>query len=238
MGNGVTGSRERHYPLYLGNAREFSWPVAGNRSLLVKPGRLRLEFSILKISEGDEPESRDILKFPILVPDNAGRVWRAETLCDPCALLERISSITPSRPTFESDMMDDDWREALEERPVVTGIRDFLDDRFHRTFIIDDQVLQVPFRYQAPVYDVALLPSRLPLMPPALLVRVSGLYGADAEEIPPFVFETSPEHLIFRNDICFDPTDGIWVRNPIPLPLLFRLDGEGVERNPEVTLVK
>ena len=59
----------------------------------------------------------------------------------------------------------------------------------------------------------------------SLLVRVSGLYDPDMNEIRPLVFEMDWRRLLFRNELYFDAEAGEWTGDGWPLPPIFSRTG-------------
>jgi hypothetical protein len=55
-----------------------------------------------------------------------------------------------------------------------------------------------------------------------LIVKVSGLYDSDMNEIRPLAFEMDWSDLLFRNELYFDAEEGHWTDDGWPLPLIFR----------------
>jgi hypothetical protein len=58
-----------------------------------------------------------------------------------------------------------------------------------------------------------------------LIVKVSGLYDSDMDEIRPLAFEMDWSDLLFRNELYFDSEEGHWTDDGWPLPLIFRRTG-------------
>ncbi len=207
--------------IILDPGRPLLWPTEDRGLLAVSAGPVHLSFSLSAVSEGEEPESRDILHCRLRLSDASGRPWQADTWCLPSFIMDQLSAGNASRLVF-TDELPKDWNEELESAMLVSGVRDFLDDRFLRTLVIENQIFEVPFKFQTPVYDIALPSAGSPASAIRLVVRISGLMDADMEEIPPFVVEIPPEQLLFSNTAYPDPCEAFWSRNCLSVPPVFR----------------
>ena len=115
---------------------------------------------------------------------------------------------------------------------MMAGATCLLDDRSYRKFLVGDERVELRFKYQCPVFDVAF--HRCPHVTEltSLLVRVSGLYDLDMNEIRPLVFEMDWRRLLFRNELYFDAEAGEWTGDGWPLPLIFTRTGPRAPRRP------
>ena len=108
---------------------------------------------------------------------------------------------------------------------MMAGATCLLDDRFYRKFLVGDERVELRFKYQCPVFDVAFHRSPHVTDLTSLLVRVSGLFDLDMNEIRPLVFEMDWRRLLFRNELYFDAEAGEWAGDGWPLPPVFRRTG-------------
>jgi hypothetical protein len=170
------------------------------------------------------------------VADAEGNLWEATSLFSANALLENIEDWRRLSWPHRFDQTTDQWKKAFEARSLLTGIRGYYDDRFYRRIILDDQIYEIPFKYQYPIFDIAFLedPNRpVDLMSAELfydrsklLVRVSKFLTREADEVPPFVYEMPCETLMFYADT-----------QDLPLPLVFKKEGVTEQRQPLIQYV-
>jgi hypothetical protein len=151
------------------------------------------------------------------VADADGNLWEARSLFSTDTLLKNIEDLERDSSAHLFSQTSIQWQQALEHRILLTSIIGFYDDRFYRQLTLGDQIYELLFKYQYPMFDIALMESPYGHAP-TLLVRVSNfkinseVNGFD--DMPPFVYEMPCETLMFYSE-----TTGL------PIPLVFKKVG-------------
>jgi hypothetical protein len=232
----------------------FSARPEGTLHIAAQPLRLSFRLAVEPLAER---EPFDVLRCVIRLADSTGRLWEATNLFTPEVFLEQLVNLRRLEAAHPFASAEKEEKESLRKRPVLSGIRDFLDDGGYRHFLAKTSLFSVQLRGQTPVYDVALADDRF-------LVRVSGLTGmarpveyeedfvsfaqspegrkggkgkaGDDDLLPPLVYEIPFHRLLFRNT-SFAVDEGHWHHNDIPIPVVFQqIDGKR-EPQPAVTFL-
>ncbi len=168
----------------------------------------------------------DICYCRTRVADADGNLWEGRSLFSTDILLKNIEDLERIGSAHLLDQASVQWQQAFEHRILLKDIVGFYDDRFYRQLTLGDQIYELSFKYQYPMFDIALMESPY-RHAPTLLVRVSN-FKIDSEvngfdDIPPFVFEMPCETLMFYSE-----TTGL------PRPLVFKKVGVTEQRQQHV----
>ncbi len=209
--------------MWVGRSKAFE--VEGGALLHVRPGQIAASFRLRRNPDPtEEGEPIDTASCLVRLADAVGEIWEAESTFSLHVFIENMVNLDRTSWLIYFDDSEE-WKAAFEDDCLMTGATCLLDDRFYRRLLVGDDRVELQFKYQSPSFDVAFY--RSPHVPDltSLLVRVSGLYDSDMNEIRPLVFEMDWRHLLFRNELYFDAEAGDWTGDRWPLPLIFRRVG-------------
>lgn len=218
--------------LWVGLSRVYE--AEGGGLLRIEPGQVAASFRLRRNPDPTEGEPVDTASCLVRLADDAGEVWESESTFSLHAFVENMVDLGRTSWLVYFDEAGEEWQGAFDGDLMVAGATCLLDDRFYRKFLVGDERVELKFKYQCPVFDVAF--HRSPQVPTrtALLVRVSGLFDLDMNEIRPLVFEMDWRSLLFRNELYFDSEEGGWVGDGWPRPLIFRKTGSTGSSQPLV----
>lgn len=211
----------RPVSLWCGRTRFFDTDEGGR--LRVDPGQVALSFCLKRNSDTTEgePFPVDTGSCFVHLVDEAGEVWEAESVFSLDVFIQNMINLGRASWLVYFDDAEE-WRAAFDEDGLMTGATGLLDDRFYRNFLVGDERIELQFKYQCPTFDVAFHRSPYVTSLTKLIIKVSGLYDSDMNEIRPLAFEMDWSDLLFRNELYFDAEEGQWTGDGWPLPLIFR----------------
>jgi hypothetical protein len=165
----------------------------------------------------EQPKDDNIYHCRTRVADADGNLWEGRSLFSTDVLLKNIEDLERIGSAHLLDQASVQWQQAFEHCILLTGIIGFYDDRFYRQLTLGDQIYELLFKYQYPMFDIALMESPYGHAP-TLLVRVSNFKVSNEvngfDNMPPFVYEMPCETLMFYSE-----TTGL------PIPLVFKKVG-------------
>jgi hypothetical protein len=194
----------------------------------VDPGRIALSFRLRRNADPRPGEPIDTATCLLRLADAVGDLWETESTFPLQVFIREMANLERSSWLVFFDQSEE-WKDRFDVECLMAGVSCMLDDRGYRKFLVGDRPIEVQFKYQCPVFDVAFHRSEHVPDLTSLLVRVSGLYDVEMREIPPLVFEMHWWDLLFRNELYFDPEEGWWTGDGWPLPIVFRRAGSGGE---------
>ena len=212
-----------------GMTRYFDTDEGGR--LRVDRGEVALSFRLRRNAYIGEGEPVDTASCFVRLADEAGQVWEAESIFPLDVFIEHMIDL--GRMSWLVYFEDaEEWKGAFDGDCLMTGATCLLDDRFYRKFLVEDDRVELQFKYQCPTFDVAFFRSPYVTSLTRLIVRVSGLYDSEMNEIRPLAFEMNWSDLLFRNELYFDVAEGAWMGDGWPLPVVFRKAGSSRHPNP------
>jgi hypothetical protein len=211
-------------------------PVSDGGTLELQPEKFipyEFSFGLKAVSE-----DVDYLRSIVRLTDAQGVVWEGESVWSPSWFVEQgTDSAQAERLKSQADA-DAELLRSLEENSFIRGVRDLLDDRFHRELSLSGRRYVVPFKYQVPVLDLAAHQTKEDKGTSAnLVVRVSGLYAHISDEsrdkipLPTVVFTVDVSERLFVNYFV-EEEEGAWGDREIPEIVIFHrstLKGEANE---------
>jgi hypothetical protein len=209
--------------LWVGRSRAFE--TEGGGVLRIHPGQVAASFRLRRNPDPTEGEPVDTASCLVRLADDAGEVWESESTFSLHAFVENMVNLGRTSWLAYFDEAEDEWKDGFDGDLMMAGATCLLDDRTYRKFLVEDERVELRFKYQCPVFDVAFHRSPHVTELTSLLVRVSGLFDPDMIEIRPMVFEMDWRGLLFRNELYFDAEEGNWTGDGWPLPLVFRRTG-------------
>ena len=207
--------------LWVGRSRSFE--TEGGGLLRVHPGQVAASFRLRRNPDPTGGEPVDTASCLVRLADEAGEVWEAESTFSLHVFVENMVNLGRASWLVYFDDAEE-WKGAFDGDLMMAGATCLLDDRFYRKFLVGDERVELKFKYQCPVFDVAFHRSPHVTELTSLLVRVSGLFDLDMNEIRPLVFEMDWRCLLFRNELYFDAEAGEWTGDGWPLPPVFTKD--------------
>lgn len=205
-----------------GRTRYFDTDEGGR--LRVDRGEVALSFRLRRNAYIGEGEPVDTASCLVRLADEAGEVWEAESTFSLDVFIQHMIDLGRTSWLVYFDDAEE-WKGAFDGDCLMTGATCLLDDRFYRKFLVGDDRVELQFKYQCPTFDVAFFRSPYVTSSTSLIVRVSGLYDSDMNEIRPMAFEMDWSDLLFRNELYFDVEEGGWTGDGWPLPVVFRKAG-------------
>lgn len=193
------------------------------------------EFSFGIKQKGEEV---DVVHSLVRLADEQGRLWEGESIWHVGDIVERMTHLGSIGPPVKFENAPREWKEAFTERLFFSGARALLDDRFHRRLLLEDEVFDVPFKYQGPTLDMAFhRTEHVGLV--QVFARVGGLHASlpkkpdDVIELPQIVFQLEAMNHLFVNFGCVDST-GYYAYDIIPRPFIMKRTGLTGAPNPLV----
>lgn len=222
---GASGAPPDTYqPISLWVGRSRALETEGGGLLRIHPGQVAASFRLRRNPDPSEGEPVDTASCLIRLADDAGEVWEAESTFSLLAFVENMVNLGRTSWLVYFDEAEE-WKGAFDGDLMMAGATCLLDDRFYRKFLVGDERVELKYKYQCPVFDVAFHRSTHVPSLTSLLVRVSGLFDLDMNEIHPLVFEMDWRGLLFRNELYFDDEEGNWTGDGWPLPPVFKKVG-------------
>jgi hypothetical protein len=210
--------------LLCGRTRYFDTEEGGR--LRVDPGEVALSFRLRRNVHVGEGEPIDTATCLTRLADDAGELWETEAHFSLDVFIQNMVNLDRMSWLVYFDDAEEEWKKAFEDDCLMTGATCLRDDRFYRNFLVgEDQRVEFQFKYQCPQFDVAFYRDSYLKDSTRLIVRVSGLYDAEGNDIRPLAFEMNWWDLLFRNELYFDTDEGQWTGDGWPLPMTFRKVG-------------
>ncbi len=209
----------------LDNNQKIFYPTDQNKTLILDEGLV--DFNVaFDFKHRNEEEGIDTLACYLRIIDSKGIIWEAENIFTPTILLENMVNIEEIS-IINYSRISESWLCAFAENTMITGVKDLLDDRIYRTIYLDnDHIYNLQFKYQVPNFTIAFFDQFKDLgikelTCPQFLIKLSGLYDANSDEIEPFVYSIQAQKLMFINT-AYKTDSGFWEDNEIPFPIIFR----------------
>jgi hypothetical protein len=187
--------------LWVGRSRAFE--AEGGGRLLVHPDQVAASFRLRRNPDLSEGEPVDTASCLVRLADEAGAMWEAESTFSLHVFVENMVNLGRTSWLVYFDDAEDEWKKAFDGDLMMAGATCLLDDRFYRKFLVGDERVELKFKYQCPVFDVAFHRSPHVTELTSLLIRVSGLFDLDMNEIRLMVFEMDWRRLLFWNELFF-----------------------------------
>lgn len=178
----------------------------------------------------------DVVHSLVRLADAQGRLWEGESIWDVGGIVERMTDFGSTTAPLKFENAPAEWKKAFAEGLFLSGARGLLDDRFYRRLLLEDQVFNIPFKYQGPVLDMAFLRNEHAGLV-TVLVRVSGLYTVvlegpyDVIDLPQIVFQISVLKDLFVN-FGYEESSGNYAYDIIPRPFVMKEAGRTKNPNP------
>ena len=126
-----------------------SYPTTDKRRLQMRSGFVTGEMSFrFEYRRPGDDMATDVIACDFRFPDRDGRVWSTTTrftaelfithLFD-ASMLQSMNLLTPADG-------DSEFSGAFEACPLLSGVRYSSDDRFYRTLLVGERIVNVPFR--------------------------------------------------------------------------------------------
>lgn len=157
----------------LWNHGSVCYPTTTGHSLEIEEGSVSLRFRF-DLDDGGDPQQLVKGNYNLVclhrVTDSTGQVWQARTRFRPSLFVYRMLDLNHlEQPLWQHNA--EEWLQAIQERPLATGLYEVMDDRFYRRFWIDDALLEIQFKYQGLTIDIGQLDDSL------VVVRLKGWFG-------------------------------------------------------------
>jgi hypothetical protein len=208
--------------LWVGRPRTFD--VEGGGLLRVDSGQVAASFRLRRNPDPTEGETVDTASCLVRLADQSGEIWESVSTFSLNVFVENMINLDSTGWLVYFDDAKE-WKPAFDTSSLMTGAVCLLDDRFYRKFLVGDERVELKFKYQSPTFDVAY--HQYPEVKDfaRLIVRVSGLFDLEMNEIRPLAYEMDWQRLFFKNDLYYDEVEGGWTGDGLPLPLVFNKTG-------------
>jgi hypothetical protein len=158
-------------PVVLDNA----WVVehrAGPAGVLrFAPARIAASFRFL-VKHTIPSEGMATVACLVRVADAEGRLWQAESVFTPRALLEKLIDLSRRQAPYWLESAPEEWRRACRQRVLMRGIGHASDDRGHHWFYFDGTAFYWRFKHFGITFDIIHLEGT------RLLIRIAHSYGS------------------------------------------------------------
>jgi len=172
----------------------------------------------------EREEETDILHSLVRLVDNRGVAWIGESIFHVNAFVYQMTNFGSRTHPTQFDKAPEEYKSIFSKNCFFEGARGLLDDRFYRKLDVNTDSYIVPFKYQAPILDLAFhYDSTVELV--QLFAKVKGLYAHTSEDdrspidIPAIMFAVDFMKAIFVNYGYKDET-GYWTEDIIPRPFV------------------
>src|SRR4051794_27164404 len=145
--------------LWVGRSRAFE--AEGGGLLRIHPGQVAASFRLRRNPDPTEGEPVDTASCLVRLADEAGEVWEAGSTFSLHAFVENMVNLGRTSWLAYFAEADDEWKGAFDGDLMMAGATCLLDDRFYRKFLVGDERVELKFKYQCPVFDVAFQRSPL-----------------------------------------------------------------------------
>lgn len=140
-------------------------------TLRLDRGLIRVRFRLGIKRQGKE-WGDSLVSCQTQITDRDGEIWEAEGLFTPSIFVEHLVDLNRiSGPGFAVNPLGSASEPGQRSALLLSGIGDFLDDRFYRFFWVEDRLFKVIFKYQVLEFEVFAESDR------EVIVKVSGLMG-------------------------------------------------------------
>jgi hypothetical protein len=162
-------SRKRFTPFTLDNGWVLEFPTEPAGVLRLGAGKIRFHAHFSERHRGQDGWF-SVVECDLRVADAEGACWQATNTFFAQWLLYPLIDLSRKEPARWLRNASLEWREALEQRPLIGGLSAVYDDRFYRHVWIDNTGFCLQFKYLCAGFDIAALSED------RLAVRVSDLF--------------------------------------------------------------
>jgi hypothetical protein len=186
-------------------------------------GQLAFHFHFLDPSD-ESPV--DVIACEFRIGDRDGKVWATTSRFTSELFVAHMFDASLTRPIglFRTAEAGADFREAFQSHAAISGMRFSSDDRFYRTLLVGERVVEVQFRYTTITFDMAIVQDpEHPYLLTALAIRVrsGSLMDTEFQDLGELGFFMSCTHPLRNNTAASEDGNRFWGDNPMPGPLVF-----------------
>src|SRR5262245_11194808 len=138
----------------LDNAWVVEFPTEPAGVLRLGPGRVRVD-AAFRLRERGEDDWYAVIDCDLRLADADGKVWQATSTFLSNGLFYHVIDLARPEPGRWLRNAPAAWREALEQRPMLSDVPATYDDRFYRYVWLDNTGFCWQFKYFAATFTLA-----------------------------------------------------------------------------------